>query len=71
MATYSHYQPTPFDDCITPSFVWEDIKDYIPSDKEIWCPFYFNGDHKLRDLGFKEALDSSDFKGQFNKRPMG
>lgn len=61
MATYSHYQPKKFDDCITPISVWDSIKEYIPKDKEIWCPFYFNGTHTLRDLGFDIIHNDEDF----------
>jgi len=61
MATYSNYRPTKFDDCITPLKVWEDIERYIPRDKKIWCPFYFNGDHKLKELGFDIIHEEKDF----------
>lgn len=61
MATYSHYSPSKFDDCITPVEIWNEMKDYIPKDKEIWCPFYFNGDHKLKELGFDIIHEDEDF----------
>jgi len=61
MATYSHYQPKVYDDCITPLSVWEQIKQFIPEDKEIWCPFYFNGEHKLRELGYEIIHNNEDF----------
>ena len=61
MATYSHYSPKPFDDFNTPVEIWKDIEKYIPKDKEIWCPFYFNGDHKLKELGFDIIHNQEDF----------
>ena len=38
--------------------VWEVIKDYIPKDKTIWCPFYSNGIQKkyLAELGFNDVI---------------
>ncbi len=61
MATYSHYQPSIHDDCITPIEVWRQIQHLIPDDKEIWCPFYYNGDHKLKDLGYNIIHNQEDF----------
>lgn len=61
MATYSHYQPSKFDDCITPIHVWKDIQEYIPNDKKIWCPFYFNGSHTLKELGYDIIHNNEDF----------
>tara|TARA_B110000208_G_scaffold127727_1_gene155344 strand:- start:1448 stop:1906 length:459 start_codon:yes stop_codon:yes gene_type:complete len=49
------------DDYRTPVKVWSDIKDYIPRDKQIWCPFYFNGDHSLKDLGYDIIHQNEDF----------
>ncbi len=31
------------DDYMTPKYVWENIKDYIPEDKDIWECFYGDG----------------------------
>lgn len=61
MATYSHYSPKLFDDCITSEEIWKDIVPYIPKDKKIWCPFYFNGDMKLRNFGFDIIHNDEDF----------
>tara|TARA_R110000824_G_scaffold231517_1_gene419408 strand:- start:14056 stop:14514 length:459 start_codon:yes stop_codon:yes gene_type:complete len=61
MATYSQCQPSVNDDCITPISVWKDIEQYIPNDKEIWCPFYCNGDHKLKELGYDIIHNEEDF----------
>ena len=43
MATYKDYNPSKFDDFMTPYHVWDDIKNYIPKDKVIWEPFYGDG----------------------------
>ena len=42
------------DDYMTPRYAWEDIKEYIPSDKVIWEAFYGDGTSGtiLEDLGF-------------------
>lgn len=61
MATYSHYSPKPFDDFNTPKYIWEEIEKYIPRDKKIWSPFYFDGDHKLKELGFNIIHEEKDF----------
>tara|TARA_R110000823_G_scaffold153490_2_gene284261 strand:+ start:17 stop:517 length:501 start_codon:yes stop_codon:yes gene_type:complete len=54
MATYSHYNPSNYNHFITPNYVWDDIKKYIPRDKVIWEAFYCNGysGDYLRNLGF-------------------
>ena len=61
MATYSHYNPQKKDDFITPINIWKDIQQFIPEDKKIWCPFYFNGNHTLRDLGYDIIHEEEDF----------
>jgi hypothetical protein len=37
---------------------WEIIKDYIPKDKTLWCPFYCKGTQKqyLNELGFEDVI---------------
>lgn len=42
---------------------WEMIKNFIPTDKEIWCPFYCNGKMKeyFKDLGFDIIHEDEDF----------
>ena len=35
-----------YDDYTTPFYAWESIKDYIPKNKNIWCPFYCDGKQK-------------------------
>ena len=52
MATYTSKNCKINDDYKSPIKIWSDIKEYIPTDKVIWCPFYFNGDHTLKDLGY-------------------
>ncbi len=66
MATDSQCNPKKLDDCITPIEVWENIEKYIPKDKKIWCPFYFNGDHKLKDMGYNIIHEEKDV---FNDEP--
>lgn len=61
MATYSHYSPKPNDDFNTPIYIWKEIEKYIPRDKKIWSPFYFDGDHKLKELGFNIIHEEKDF----------
>jgi len=42
---------------------WEMIKEYIPSDKKIWCPFYCDGKQKeyFKDIGFDVLHEKKDF----------
>jgi len=61
MATYSDVPPKVNDDCITPLEVWKNIEKYIPKNKKIWCPFYFEGEHKLKELGFDIIHENKDF----------
>ena len=61
MATYSSVKPKKNDDCETPIEVWENIKEFIPSDKKIWCPFYFKGVHTLEQLGYDIIHEEEDF----------
>ena len=50
-------------DYFTPKYVWEDIKEYIPSDKLIWEAFYGDGESGkyLTDLGFNTIHEPIDF----------
>ncbi len=49
------------DDYPTPIHIWRDIEQYIPKDKKIWCPFYCDGKHTLKDLGFDIIHENRDF----------
>ena len=42
---------------------WEIIKDYIPTDKKIWSPFYCDGKQKeyFAEMGFDIIHDDKDF----------
>ena len=63
MANFNTAAFTVFDDWMTPAHVWEDIKDFIPTDKVIWEPFYGNGQsgQDIRDLGFEVIHEQIDF----------
>ena len=51
------------DDYMTPKSAWENIKDYIPTDKIIWEAFYGDGDSGkyLTELGFQTIHEPVDF----------
>ena len=42
---------------------WEIIKDYIPTDKKIWSPFYCDGKQKeyFKEMGFDIIHEDEDF----------
>ena len=42
---------------------WEIIKEYIPTDKKIWSPFYCDGKQKeyFKDMGFDIIHEDEDF----------
>jgi len=63
MANFNTAAFTVFDDWMTPAHVWEDIKDFIPTDKVIWEPFYGDGKsgQDIRDLGFEVIHEQIDF----------
>tara|TARA_R110000765_G_scaffold93299_3_gene176001 strand:+ start:1061 stop:1540 length:480 start_codon:yes stop_codon:yes gene_type:complete len=46
------------DNYSTDKIGWEIIKDFIPKDKKIWCPFYCDGKQKdyLHELGFTDII---------------
>jgi len=52
-----------FDDYMSPKYVWENIKQYIPDNKTIWEPFYGDGKSGvyLSELGFKVIHNNNDF----------
>ena len=54
---------TQHDDWMTPSYAWEQVKQYIPADKVIWEPFFGDGQsgQHLQDLGFTVIHNDEDF----------
>jgi hypothetical protein len=54
---------TKHNDYMTPKHAWEDIKQYIPKDKEIWEAFYGDGKsgQYLKELGFNVIHEQVDF----------
>lgn len=63
MATYLNWNPSKDNDFITPKYLWEDIKDYIPEDKIISMPFYCEGScgNDLTSLGFNVIHENENF----------
>lgn len=56
------------DNYATDKVGWEIIKDYIPKDKTLWCPFYCDGKQKeyLNELGFNDVIHKDeDFFSNF------
>tara|TARA_R110000851_G_scaffold97349_2_gene211004 strand:- start:498 stop:977 length:480 start_codon:yes stop_codon:yes gene_type:complete len=51
------------DNYITNKEEWQRIKQYIPTDKKIWAPFYCDGMQKeyFKDMGFDIIHDNKDF----------
>ncbi len=51
------------DDYMTPKYVWENIKQFIPKNKVIWEAFYGDGKsgEDLRELGFEVIHEPIDF----------
>tara|TARA_R110002096_G_scaffold325601_1_gene519556 strand:+ start:88 stop:564 length:477 start_codon:yes stop_codon:yes gene_type:complete len=51
------------DNYITNKNEWFRIKEYIPKDKVIWCPFYCNGKQKIyfKEMGFDIIHEDEDF----------
>jgi len=51
------------DDYMSPKSAWENIKEYIPSDKVLWESFYGDGEsgNYLTDLGFNTIHEPVDF----------
>jgi hypothetical protein len=51
------------DDYMTPKYAWENIKQYIPTDKVIWEAFYGDGvsGKFLTELGFNVVHEPIDF----------
>ena len=63
MATFNHKAFIKHDDYMTPKYAWEDIKQYIPTDKVIWEAFYGDGKSGsyLQELGFNVIHEPIDF----------
>jgi len=63
MASFHTKTFTKHDDYMTPKSAWENIKDYIPTDKIIWEAFYGDGDSGkyLTELGFQTIHEPVDF----------
>ena len=51
------------DDYMTPKYAWENIKQFIPTDKIIWEAFYGDGEsgNYLTELGFNVIHEPIDF----------
>ena len=51
------------DNYITNKNEWERIKEYIPTNKKIWAPFYCDGKQKeyFKDMGFDIIHEDEDF----------
>ena len=54
---------TKHDDYMTPKYAWENIKEYIPTEKIIWEAFYGDGasGKYLTELGFNVIHEKVDF----------
>jgi len=63
MATFHTNTFKKHDDYMTPKSAWENIKNYIPTDKIIWEAFYGDGDSGkyLTELGFQTIHEPIDF----------
>jgi hypothetical protein len=63
MANFTHQTFITHDDYMTPKHAWEDIKQYIPTDKVIWEAFYGDGKSGtiLQELGYNVIHQPVDF----------
>jgi hypothetical protein len=63
MATFTARTFIKHDDYMTPKYAWENIKNYIPTDKIIWEAFYGDGNSGtiLKKLGFETIHEPIDF----------
>jgi len=59
----SFVQDRDSDNYITNKYEWEQIKEYIPTDKIIWSPFYCDGKQKeyFKELGYDIIHEDKDF----------
>ena len=63
MANFTHETFTEHDDWMTPKSAWENIKQFIPTNKVIWEAFYGDGTSGtiLKDMGFNTIHENIDF----------
>jgi len=63
MSTYRNWNPSRDNDFVTPKFLWEEIKEFIPKAKKISMPFYCEGTcgEDLKSLGFDVIHENEDF----------
>ena len=63
MADFNHKTFLKDDDYMTPKYVWEDIREYIPKDKVIWEAFMGDGKsgEYLKEIGFNVIHNDNDF----------
>tara|TARA_R110002012_G_scaffold252391_1_gene431402 strand:+ start:17622 stop:18158 length:537 start_codon:yes stop_codon:yes gene_type:complete len=63
MATYRDYNPSKHNDFMTPKYLFEDIKEYIPKDKVISMPFWGDGQagKHMTELGYDVIHQEEDF----------
>ena len=63
MATFNTKSFLRHDDYMTPKYAWENIKQFIPTDKVIWEAFYGDGvsGNHLKELGFDVIDEPVDF----------
>ena len=63
MSTYLNFNPSKNCDFMTPKYVFEEIKEYIPRGKTIWMPFYGDGKagQYMKELGFDVIHQPEDF----------
>jgi len=64
MASFHTKTFTKYDDWMTPDSAWDNIKQYIPTDKVIWEAFYGNGasGSHLKDMGFNVTSQTPDIE---------
>lgn len=63
MATFQTHSFIKHDDYMTPKTTWEDIKQYIPTEKVIWEAFWGDGKsgEYLTEMGFNVIHEKVDF----------
>ena len=63
MAIFFNHTFIDYDDYMTPNYVWDWIKEYLPNDKIIWEAFYGDGKSGdyLTQLGFNVIHEQIDF----------